>query len=382
MKRKPRVLFDSFHLTNALTGIRTYSTELFRGIEELEQDEVDYIFSPNWKAINRNDFLRGKVGILKKIVNHFLYFSWKQVILPWIILFSRVDVVVAIDYMLPYVRFGAKGVAVFHDTFYWDLKKNYNPVWRQFFIFLVRKGLGVNPLIITTTNHVSNKVRGVLSNDYLIKVVYQCPKEIKMEKRSEEYLEQLGLNKRINYFLHVGVFDERKNLEILVQGFYHFQQKYPQENFMLVLAGSPAVTLFHDSYNQIITLIKEFGIEDQVQLPGFVSDDQLFELYLNAFAYVFPSKEEGFGIPILEAMKMKVPVIISDQAALKEVAGEAALSFNMNDSKDLFNQMEKLKKSEFRDQMIEKGKKRVEQFSRIKFAADFHKSILDYSYNH
>ena len=380
MTKKPKVLFDAFHLTNALTGIRTYSVELFKGLEEFEQDDFDYIFAPNWEVVNKSRLLRGKLNIPKKILNHLLYFSWKQVVLPFIILFKRVDVIVTIDYMLPYIRFGAQGITVFHDTFYWELKQNYNPVWRRIFVFLVEKGLGPTPNIIATTNYIAQKIRAVISEDFQIKVVYQCPKKLEKKNHLKGSLKALGLDGN-KYFLHVGVFDERKNLEVLVRGFHFLHSKHPHEDFKLVLAGSPAVTFFHDSHAKIIKLIKELNLKDQVLIPGFVSEDELYELYLNAYAYVFPSKEEGFGIPVLEAMNMNVPLIISNQAALQEVAGGAALSFEKSDAHELFQQMDKLKNADLRSELIEKGRTRIKQFNREKFSADFHQSILDY-YHH
>jgi glycosyltransferase involved in cell wall biosynthesis len=84
--------------------------------------------------------------------------------------------------------------------------------------------------------------------------------------------------------------------------------------------------------------------------------------------YVFPSKNEGFGLPVLEAFSFGLPVIISRQGALMEVAGEAALILEKNDSKALLQSMKLLVDDpDLRKELGEKGRIRLEQFSAEKF---------------
>ena len=318
-----------------------------------------------------------RVGTFKKILNHLLYFGWKQLLLPWVILFKRVDVVVAPDYMLPLIHFGAKGVPVFHDTFYWELRKNYNPLWRVYFLFLVRAGLRKSSMIISTTEYISGKIRRLVTHKYPIQSVYQCAKELKPANNSYD-LAQHGIASGSPYFLHLGVFDDRKNLVLLVEAFDQFLKTVPDKDFKLVLAGSPAVTIFHNSFGKVQQLVKEKGLGDRVILPGFVPEGALSVLYNRAFAYVFPSLEEGFGIPVLEAMQAQIPVIISDQPALVEVAGGAACVFDRHDPAALCQQMVQLQDEGIRLQLISKGKARATQFGRDQFAADFHQSMKTY----
>ena len=196
MKNRPRVLLDSFHLIQALTGIRTYTVQLLAGLEELDQSEVEYIIYPNWRKLNGTTFLRGKVNPLKKILNHVLYFLWKQVVLPTLILFKRVDLVVTLDYLLPYMKFGARSITVFHDTFYWELKGNYNPLWRTYFLKSVKAGLDGDTQIVVTTNYIGDKVKRIITDKHQLQVVYQAPKELPL---SEEKNDISGLSEGAKY---------------------------------------------------------------------------------------------------------------------------------------------------------------------------------------
>jgi glycosyltransferase involved in cell wall biosynthesis len=84
------------------------------------------------------------------------------------------------------------------------------------------------------------------------------------------------------------------------------------------------------------------GLEQDVRFIGWVSDDELEELYRAADAFVFPSLSEGFGLPVLEAMARGVPVATSGRTSLAEVAGDAALLFDAEDETSIAAAVERL----------------------------------------
>ena len=112
-------------------------------------------------------------------------------------------------------------------------------------------------------------------------------------------------------------------------------------------------------------------------MTDYLSNAEISSLYKKALIYVFPSIEEGFGIPILEAFAMKIPVVTSNAAAMVEVAEGAAEHFNAGDYIELFKILTKLiiSKAE-RTHLIEKGSERLKAFSREKFIKDYEHLIL------
>ena len=364
---KKRVVIDTFHLLNALTGIRSYTVELCKGLEQYSSPDFEFVLLPNWRQLNNSTILKGRMGILGKILNHLFYFFWKQIVLPFYILIKRVDVIIAPDYLLPTIKFGARSIAVFHDTFYWEMRKNYNPLWRWYFVNSVILGLNSRSKIIAVSAYSKARIQSIIEPKQPVEVAYLSPPKIDQSLNNPSLLLNLDIDSGCDYFLHVGVFDRRKNIELLISAFSSFCSKPGRENFKLVLVGSRAVTNFHDSFGSVNELISALGLEGRVLLPGFVSKGLLSTLYHNAFAYVFPSLEEGFGIPTLEAMNSGVPVIVSDQPALVEVSGDAALVFERTSVEQLVDRMESLLNKQVRERLIRKGYLRGASFSRENF---------------
>jgi glycosyltransferase involved in cell wall biosynthesis len=124
------------------------------------------------------------------------------------------------------------------------------------------------------------------------------------------------------YFFYVGAFDERKNVGTLVKAFSRLQS-----NARLLLAGDPA-TMSKELREQVETT-------RGVQCLNYVSDEALVELYQGAVAVINPSKAEGFGLQLIEAMACGAPVLCADATSLPEVGGDAAAYFSPEDDQAL-----------------------------------------------
>lgn len=118
--------------------------------------------------------------------------------------------------------------------------------------------------------------------------------------------------------LNVAAKKAHKNQLRLVEALPAVRREVP--DVQLVLAG--ASTPYEQ---QLRERAHELGVENAVMLPGYVSDADLEGLYVAAAVFAFPSLNEGFGLPLLEAMARELAVVTSDRSALPEVAGEAAL---------------------------------------------------------
>jgi glycosyltransferase involved in cell wall biosynthesis len=120
----------------------------------------------------------------------------------------------------------------------------------------------------------------------------------------------------------------------------------------LVLAGRLAWK--NDEFMQ---KLKTYKYRDDIILTDYIPEEELARLTAAAYALVYPSLFEGFGVPVLEAMKCEVPAISSANTSMQEVAGDAGLYFDANDHADIADKLMLIYKDEgLRNRMIEQGK--------------------------
>lgn len=370
-----KVLLDLQYLNVATTGIKTYMVELAKAAKTYPHPEIKWIFSHDPEKQAADETFKNLKTKTQRLNYHIEYFRWKEFQLPDLVKKHKPDVLICLDFVSPAASLPCHRLTVFHDAFFWQMPKNYPVWWRKYFLSLIRKGIKENTGIITTTNYSKQALENHLGLPNKIDIVYQVPKTIN-QKAASKILSNSNLEKG-SYFLHIGTFDKRKNILLLVKAYHEFLNK-TNSKFNLVLAGGPGQSIQMNSLPEVQVLIQELGLEDRIHLPGYVSDSEIKALYNDAFAYVFPSENEGFGIPVVEAMRAGVPVIHSDQPALVEVSGGAGIICKTGDSSDLAEKMILLtRENTLRELLIQKGLQRAEDFSAKKFIEAFHQIILD-----
>ncbi len=348
--------------------------ELAKAARSHPHPEVEWIFThdPGLQASTPKEV--GPKSKIQRLNYHLDYFRWKQFQLPDLVKKYKPDILICPDFVSPAASLPCKRLTVIHDAFFWQMPENYPKWWRKYFLGLIKKGLKENTHILTTTAYSKSCLQEYLGNTWPISVIYQTPKALH-GAADVHFLQKNALTKQ-GYFLHVGTFDRRKNLPLLVQGYadYLKQSSRPKK---LVLAGGAGQSHQMNVLPEIKRLLTTLGLDGEVLLPGYLADAEIKALYEGAFAYIFPSSNEGFGIPILEAMTFGLPVIHSDQSALQEVAGGAALSFQTNSVTDLTEKMILLEEEPaLRTNLILQGKERITAFSSKKFIEAFHRFIL------
>jgi len=147
------------------------------------------------------------------------------------------------------------------------------------------------------------------------------------------------LFKKKQFWLNVSTLEPRKNHLTLLKGYSLLQKQYGN-TFPLVLVGMKG---WHVSVEKMIA---ELGLDSYVEILGYVDDSTLRWLYQNCFAFVFPSLFEGFGLPVLEAMSMGVPVIVSATSSLPEIVGNNGMLVDPNSTEEICDAMHKLQTSE------------------------------------
>lgn len=192
-----------------------------------------------------------------------------------------------------------------------------------------------------------------------INVVYNAAKEIFVPLTDEEkQATKAKYTGRKEYFIYAGAIHPRKNLVNLLKAFSLFKKRQ-QSSMKLVLTGRLAW-----KYDSFVKNLKTYKYRDDVVMTGYVGEEEIKKLIGSAYAMVYPSLFEGFGVPVLEAMQSDVPVITSLNSSMQEIAKEAALYADPESPADIAEKMMLLYKDEkLRSQLIEKGRVTGKQYS-------------------
>lgn len=348
---------DTRDLRIAQTGARTYLTELIYAWQQMP--EVHLVLLDNARGV-----YRGKNKGLK-LFEHLRFFWWKQVQLPLLARRKGVTHLFCSDFFVPYCKMGLKTIAVLHDAFFWESPAHYHPLWLKLFHLVGVPAAKKADLLIVPTQHAKKTIlANAAFNPNKMKVVLEAAKSFHHTIIGPRPFEA-------PYFLHVGVLEKRKNLVRLVEAFAQLHAVHPE--YKLVLVGNTPVKLQLNDAPAIEDTIAKLGLQEAVVRLGYLEADALATIYAHAFAYCLPSLNEGFGLPVLEAFHFKLPLICANASALPEVAGDAALFFDPNDTTSISAAMLQLVENpNLVNQLIEKGQSRQLHFSWHKAAQEIH----------
>jgi glycosyltransferase involved in cell wall biosynthesis len=236
-------------------------------------------------------------------------------------------------------------VSTFHDLFVMTNEYS-SEEFRRRFTDQARRAAANSDLIITVSNFTATQVETLLEIPRArIRVIPHGPRPV---TRSIEA-------PREKKVLFVGTLQKRKNVLRLIGAF----EQLPAD-WRLVLAG--ATTGFGS--HEILEYLMECACWHRIELKGYVSDAELDQLYATASIFAFPCLDEGFGMPVLDAMLRGLPVLTSKTSALPEVAGSAAILVNPHDTRDIAAGLLRLAlDSNLRELLAEAGRERVKLFT-------------------
>ncbi|MCX7707335.1 MAG: glycosyltransferase family 4 protein, partial [Anaerolineae bacterium] len=168
------------------------------------------------------------------------------------------------------------------------------------------------------------------------------------------------------FILFLGTLEPRKNLGALLRAYAAVRTRSGEGTPKLVIAGGKGWF-----YERILTEVDVLGLGDDVIFPGYVAADELPWWYRAAELFVYPSRFEGFGLPVLEAMACGTPVITTTSSSLPEVAGDAAILVDPDDVSALSDAMERLLADpDLRSALRAAGLQRAARFSWKRTAAE------------
>lgn len=281
-------------------------------------------------------------------------------------------------------RLGYKSVLTVHDVLYKDFPEQFASLEQSFFNTVFDSTVRSATHILTVSDDAKRRiVHAYRLPPERITVAHLAASPVYFTRVDREAIDRVREKYGVHtpYILSVTALRAHKNLEVLIDAFDALRRTFATP-ITLVLVG-----LRHTAEGAVTARIRALGLEEEVILTGYVPDSDLPALYQGARAFVLPSRYEGFGLPVLEAMASGVPVLTTTATALPEVAGEAALFFDPDDRGALVAGLRRVLGDEgLRREMVERGRERARQFTWRKSAevtlAAFQRAMLTHSAGH
>lgn len=308
-------------------GSVTYALKFLEELSKIDS-ETEYIVYIN-KDCEKINFVSGS-NFRLKILN-FRYTSvykryiWEQFILPFYIFRDKISLIHSLGYVTPLLTFKPKIVSIL-DINYRGHSGNMSFHKRILLGTMVNLSATFSKRIITISEFSKQQITkftGTSGNKILVTLLSGSNDD----ELGELHEIKTKYNIDSEYLVAFSSPSPHKNIRRLIQAFKIISFKRP--DLKLVLIG-------HQNKNEaLLEVIQQNNLLEKIIFTGFVPDEDIFSLINSAKIFVFPSLYEGFGIPLLDAQKCRVPVVSSNAGSLPEVGGDSVLYFNPTDILDI-----------------------------------------------
>ncbi len=349
------------------TGVERYSTEIIQAlIPEFEGAKIR-LYTP--KLISRFPKSLQRVIRLPRL--------WSLLRLSLEMLLHKPDALFIPAHVLPF--FAPKNSYVtIHDVAYEKYPMAYGAFQSIYLEWSTRRALKHAKKVIVPTNAVKED---------LIRLYEADPKKVMVSHHGRIPLQQVSkaeVKSNLEFFqlaeddlifFFIGRLETKKNLMVLLDAWAEVQQKVNRGR--LFLGG-----MYGHGFADLFKRMESEDLRGTVLAPGYLSEEEVASIFQASIAMVLPSREEGFGLPVLQSFEADCAVICSEIPALKEVAGDAALYANPDDPKSFAKQMLRLIEDPgMKDDLVKKGFKRLKAFSWEKAAKQIASEIIENTVN-
>lgn len=362
-----KIAIDARWIFQEISGIGAYTRELIQQLAILD-NQNDYFLLFNDQSILDRTLKQTAIEThhrFKPVLLPYGIFSLKnQLHLPRLLKKMKINLYHSTNYMIPLLAFPPnkrgqiKSVTTIHDVIPMifpghapkSKKAQIYPVYQRLMIEIGRRSDTIITDSIASAKDITHHLQIHPSQSNKVKHVY-CGV-------SDMFKPPLSRKNAPDQILYVGRSDPYKNITTLIRAFEKIKTLY-KKPLTLTIAGS-----VDNRYPEPQKLAEELGIADSVIWTGYISDSELVSLYQNSSLLIHPSRYEGFGLQILEAMSCGLPVICANKGSQPEVAGDAAIVLDPDDEAGIVdNALKILTQPATAEEMRKKGYAQATHFS-------------------
>lgn len=358
-----KIGFDAKRAFNNKSGLGNYSRNLIKGIIQNNPQEDYFLFTTEDSRYKLQDFIEKKSNIHLVQPRSF----WAKEFTGWWRSYGiskdanhlHLDIYHGLSNEIPLNSnlMKAKKIVTVHDLIFIRYPEFYNAADRKVYTVKTKKSCAQADAIVAVSQQTKDDLIELLQvPEEKIHVVYQtCDENFFHESdyqtndhSPEKYLPD-------DYILYVGTVEQRKNLSALVEAIHQLDKTMQTT---LVVVGKET------KYSkEVSAYVEKYGLEKRVVFMKSVNNALMPLIYRKAKAFVYPSLYEGFGIPILEALASKVPVITTRGGCFHESAGPGSIFVDPDNAEELANAIRLVLTDENkRNTMIETGYAYAQQF--------------------
>jgi len=349
-----RIGFDAKRLYCNFTGLGNYSRSLLKNLGEFYSDNEYYLYTPEVKHCPETNFFLENSAYQTYIAGGLLKSFWRSYSIVDQLKKDNIQLYHGLSHELPINihKTNIRSIVSIHDLIFKVYPNTYRAFDRSIYDLKFKYSCNHADRIIAISKSTKDDIINYYNiNPDKIDVVYQScnPLYYKAQdtKKANAVLQQYKIPNE--YLLSVGSVEERKNLKVIIKAY----QGLPSDlRIPLVIVGRG-----NQYKNEVKELIKVNGIEKLVLWIDYLGNNQdLQAIYQNARALIYPSFYEGFGLPVVEALLSKTPVITSNTSSLPEAGGSDSIYIDPNNADELAAAIQKvLTDSRLRENMMDKG---------------------------
>lgn len=351
--------FEAKRVFHNKTGLGNYSRDLIRLLSQYSPKNNYFLYNPKFSDIKL--FEANNTNVFEKKPSSFFYSKfynlWRQRGVIEDLVKDKINIFHGLSGEIPrgLRAKNIKSVVTIHDLIFVRYPHLYSYFDRQIHFYKFKKAAQQADLVLAISEQTKNDIIEFLKIDASkIKVIYQgCHAVFKKEFSDHEYKEVITkFNLPKEFILNVGTIEIRKNILLAVKAIKNI------DTYLIIVGKETAYT------NEIKNYISEHHLEKKVIFLKGLSLEELAILYKLAKVFVYPSLYEGFGIPIIEALYSKTPVITTRGGVFPEAGGPNSLYVNPKSVNEMEKALKKLlQNDDLRKEMTQKGWEFVQKFN-------------------
>lgn len=336
--------FDAKRAFLNTSGLGNYSRTLIKSVSLYYPENQYTLYTTRQSENDFQKFIAGKKNIFiqepQNFIDKKLRSRWRTFGISELLEEQHMDVYHGLSNELPYNlnRFKGKKIVSTHDLIFLRFPKLYPYIDRKIYNKKFRHACDISDTIVAISEETKRDIeKFYFIPESKIKVIYQSCDELYYQEQSNEHIQHVSLKHQLpsKYLLYVGTIEERKNLLTIVKAL-----KKVKDIPLLVVGNKKSY------YQKVKEYMVANKLQNRVIFLSKVDNSDLPVIYRKAEMFIFPSLFEGFGIPIIEALTSRTPVITSKGGCFPEAAGPDSVYIDPTDANELAEQINYLLNSE------------------------------------